>query len=120
MKIKIEGNRKMKLIVYLLDMICYKMQLIEVPKLVSIRLKKTERKNLSRWTDNFSIHCIWMAIYHYVDVETYKQVYFYYTYVYTSSIAIDIRVDRIPNKPKNECTVQVNTYSFLIKLMFVS
>ena len=57
MKIKIEGNRKMKLIVYLLDMICYKMQLIEVPKLVSVRLKKTERKNLSRWTDNFSIHC---------------------------------------------------------------
>jgi len=33
------------------------MQLIEVPKLVSVRLKKTERKNLSRWTDNFSIHC---------------------------------------------------------------
>ena len=41
-KIKIERNTKLKLIAYIQGITCYKMSLIEAPKLVSI--KQRERK----------------------------------------------------------------------------
>ena len=39
-KIKIERNAKLKLIAYILGITCYKMSLIEVPKLLSIKQKR--------------------------------------------------------------------------------
>ena len=39
-KIKIERNTKLKLIAHILGIMCYKMSLIEAPKLVSIKGKK--------------------------------------------------------------------------------
>ena len=37
---------------------CYKISLIEAPKLVSIKQKRKKEKNCRRWTDNFLTHCI--------------------------------------------------------------
>ena len=36
---------------------CYKMSLIEAPKLVSIKQKRKKEKSCRGWTDNFSTHC---------------------------------------------------------------
>ena len=61
-KIKIERNTKLKLIAYILGIMCCKISLIEAPKLVSIKQKrKKERKKEKScwgWTENFSTHCI--------------------------------------------------------------
>ena len=43
-KMKIERNRKLKLIAYIQGITCYKMSLIEAPKLVSIKQKKERKK----------------------------------------------------------------------------
>ena len=42
-KIKIERTTKLKLIAYMLGTTCYKMSLIEAPKLVSIKQKRKTR-----------------------------------------------------------------------------
>ena len=36
---------------------CYKMSLIEAPKLLSIKQKRKKEKSCRGWTDNFSTHC---------------------------------------------------------------
>ena len=43
-KIKIERNTKLKLIEYIQGITCYKMSLIEAPKLVSIEQKRKKEK----------------------------------------------------------------------------
>ena len=59
-KIKIERNTKLKLIAYILGITCYKMSLIEAPKLVSIKQKRKKEKSCRRWTDHFSTHCTYL------------------------------------------------------------
>ena len=58
-KMKIERNRKLKLIAYIQGITCYKMSLIEAPKLVSIKQKRKKEKSWRGWTNNFSTHCIY-------------------------------------------------------------
>ena len=60
-KMKIERNTKLKLIAYIQDVTCYKMSLIEAPKLVSIKQKRKKEKICRGWTDNFSTHCMSMS-----------------------------------------------------------
>ena len=36
---------------------CYKMSLIEAPKLVSIKQKRKKEKSCREWRENFSTHC---------------------------------------------------------------
>ena len=59
-KIKMERNTKLKLIAYILGITCYKMSLIEAPKLVSIKQKRKKENSCRGWTDNFSTHYIYM------------------------------------------------------------